>query len=45
MCLNEAYSKVSTGKYFSDVFTVQNGLKQGNVFIIITYQLCFGTCS
>jgi hypothetical protein len=27
MCLNETYSKVSTGKYLSDNFPIQNGLK------------------
>jgi hypothetical protein len=31
MCLNETYSKVHTGKYLSDNFPVQNGLKQGDV--------------
>jgi hypothetical protein len=30
MCLNETYSRVRIGKYLSDKFTVQNGLKQGN---------------
>jgi hypothetical protein len=29
MCLNETYSKVHIGKYFSDSFLIQNGLKQG----------------
>jgi hypothetical protein len=28
MCLNETYSKVRTGKYLSDTFPIQNGLKQ-----------------
>jgi hypothetical protein len=28
MCLNKTYSKVHTGKHFSDAFPVQNGLKQ-----------------
>jgi hypothetical protein len=28
MCLNETYSRVSVGKYFSDKFPIQNGLKQ-----------------
>jgi hypothetical protein len=28
MCLNETYSKVRTGKLFSDKFPVPNGLKQ-----------------
>jgi hypothetical protein len=30
MCLNEAYSKVHIGKYLSDNFPIQNGLKQGH---------------
>jgi hypothetical protein len=28
MCLNETYSKIRIGKYFSDSFPIQNGLKQ-----------------
>jgi hypothetical protein len=28
MCLNESYNKVRIGKYLSDTFPVQNGLKQ-----------------
>jgi hypothetical protein len=30
MCLNETYSKVCVGKFLSDKFPIQNGLKQGN---------------
>jgi hypothetical protein len=30
MCLNETCSKVRTGKYVSDTFAIQNGLKQGH---------------
>jgi hypothetical protein len=30
MCLNETYSRVRTGKYQSDKFPIQNGLKQGD---------------
>jgi hypothetical protein len=30
MCLNETYSKVLIGKYFSNSFPVQTGLKQEN---------------
>jgi hypothetical protein len=30
MCLNETYNKVRTGNILSDVFPVQNGLKQGD---------------
>jgi retron-type reverse transcriptase len=29
-CLNETYSRVSTGKNLSDKFTIENGLKQGD---------------
>jgi hypothetical protein len=31
MCLNETYSKVHIGKYLSDIFPIQNGLKQGDL--------------
>jgi hypothetical protein len=30
MCLNETYSKVHIGKFLSDNFPIQNGLKQGD---------------
>jgi hypothetical protein len=30
MCLNETYSRFRIGKYLSDKFTVQSGLKQGD---------------
>jgi hypothetical protein len=30
MCLNETYSAVRIGKYRSDKFPIQNGLKQGD---------------
>jgi hypothetical protein len=30
MCLNETYSKVCIGKYLSDSFPIQNGIKQGD---------------
>jgi hypothetical protein len=30
MCLNETYSKARIGKYLSDTFPIQNGLKQGD---------------
>jgi hypothetical protein len=29
ICLNETYRKICIGKYFSDNFPIQNGLKQG----------------
>jgi hypothetical protein len=30
MCLNETYSNVRIGKYLSDNFPIQNGLKKGD---------------
>jgi hypothetical protein len=30
MCLNEIYSKVLIGKHLSDIFSIQNDLKQGD---------------
>jgi hypothetical protein len=30
MCSNETYSEGRIGKYLSDTFPIQNGLKQGN---------------
>jgi len=30
MCLNETYSKVRIGKHLSDIFSIRNGLKQGD---------------
>jgi hypothetical protein len=30
MCLNETYSKVRIGKYLSDNFNIQNGVKEGD---------------
>jgi hypothetical protein len=30
MCLNETYNKVRIGKHLSDIFPIQNGLKQGD---------------
>ena len=31
MCLNETYSRVRVGKHWSDMFSIMNGLKQGDV--------------
>jgi hypothetical protein len=41
MCLNETYSKVNTGKYFSNHSPVQNGLKQGDALspLLFTFAL------
>jgi hypothetical protein len=30
MCLNEIYSKVRIGKYLSNNFSIQNGIKKGD---------------
>jgi hypothetical protein len=30
MCLSKTYNKVRIGKYLSDMFPIQNGLKQGD---------------
>jgi hypothetical protein len=40
-CLNETYSTVRIGKYQSDKFPIQNGLKR-KCFVTIAFQLCFG---
>jgi hypothetical protein len=30
MCLNETYSRFRIGKHLSDMFSIENGLKQGD---------------
>jgi hypothetical protein len=37
MCLNEIYSKVRIGKFLSDKFPIQNGLKQGDVLLPLLF--------
>jgi hypothetical protein len=37
MCLNEMYSKACTGKYLSDSFPIQNGLKQGDSLLLLPF--------
>jgi hypothetical protein len=37
MCLNETYSRVRIGRNLSDKFTVQNGLKQGDVLLPLLF--------
>ena len=44
MCLYEKYSRVQVGKHLSDMFPTRNGMKQGNVFSTIAFQLCFRLC-
>jgi hypothetical protein len=36
MCLNKTYSKIRIGKYLSDAFPIQNGLKQGDAITFNT---------
>jgi hypothetical protein len=35
MCLNETYSNVCIGKYLSDMFPIQNGLKQNDLLPLL----------
>jgi hypothetical protein len=44
MCLNETFSTVCIGKYQSDKVPYSEWAKTGKCFIIIVFQLCFGTC-
>jgi hypothetical protein len=37
MCLNETYGKVRIGKYLSDSFPIQNGLKQGDALLPLLF--------
>jgi hypothetical protein len=37
LCLNETHSKVRKGKYMSEVFPVQNGLKQGDPLLPLLF--------
>jgi hypothetical protein len=39
MCSHKTYSKVCTGKHLSENFPIQNGLKQGDHYIITAFQL------
>jgi hypothetical protein len=38
MCLNETYSTVGTGKLQSEIFPIQNGLKQGDAFTPLIFK-------
>jgi len=35
MCLNENFTKICIGKHLSDVFSVQHGLKQGGIWLLL----------
>jgi hypothetical protein len=37
MCLNETYGKVRIGKYLSDSFPIQNGLKQEGALLPLLF--------
>jgi hypothetical protein len=37
--LNETYSGVHIGKYLSDKFTIQNGLKQGDALSLLLWNV------
>jgi hypothetical protein len=39
MCLIEAYSKVCKGKHLSDSFRIQSGLKQGDAYSPLIFNL------
>jgi hypothetical protein len=41
MCLNETYSTVRIGKYNSDKFPIQNGLKQGDALSPLLFNFAF----
>jgi len=37
MCLNEAWSSVHIGKCMSDMFSIKNGLKQGDAVLTLLF--------
>jgi hypothetical protein len=44
MCLNDTYSKVRIGKFLSDKFPIQNGLKRGDALSPLLFNLAFRIC-
>jgi hypothetical protein len=43
-CSNEAYGKVRIGKYLSDNFSIQNGLKQGDDLSPLLFNFALEQC-
>jgi hypothetical protein len=41
MCLKKTYSKVRVGKHLSANFSIQNGLKQGDVLSPLFFNVAF----
>jgi len=39
MCQNETYSRVRVSKNLSDIFPIRNGLKQGDAFTPLLFNL------
>jgi len=44
MCLNETYSKVCIGENLSDIFPIQNGLKQGDALLSLLFNFALECC-
>jgi hypothetical protein len=42
MCLSETYSEVHIGKHLSDNFPIQNGLRQGDAFSPLLWNMSVG---
>ena len=42
MCLNEMHNRVWVGKNLSDMFSIRNGLKQGNALLSFHFNFALG---